>query len=113
MSWHHYGAYKSSSSHGKKTTPPASSNWRYLTEVDAAGPRRLEIMTSTTNAKKDFQLETSDIANIQGYCVSFSLSADLSVCLRPSVCVSNCLLTCPYLSLPVPTCPQHHPTNPH
>ena len=47
--------------------PVASSNWRYLTDIDGAGPRKDEIMLTTTDAKKSFALETSDIARIEGF----------------------------------------------
>ena len=45
----------------------SSTNWRYLTEEDRAGPRASEIMMSTTEAKKSFDLTTSDISQIQGF----------------------------------------------
>jgi hypothetical protein len=47
--------------------PVVSSNWRYLTDIDGAGPRKDEIMLTTTDAKKSFALETSDIARIEGF----------------------------------------------
>lgn len=44
----------------------ASANWRYITDEDREGPRKNEIMFSTTDAKKSFALETSDISTLTG-----------------------------------------------
>jgi len=48
---------------------PASSNWRYLTEADRVGPRKDEMMLTTTFAKEQFApyLLTRDLCNIEGY----------------------------------------------
>jgi hypothetical protein len=45
----------------------ASSHWRYLNEDDLAGPRKDEVMLSTTDAKKRFLLQTSDMEIIPGF----------------------------------------------
>jgi len=47
----------------------ASSNWRYLTEDDRQGPRKDDMMFSTTYAKDQFKpfLTTRDIECIPGY----------------------------------------------
>ena len=56
--------------HGKRpaywASTAASANWRYITDEDRAGPRKNEIMFSTTEAKKSFALETSDISTLTG-----------------------------------------------
>ena len=45
----------------------ASTNWRYFTEADRNGPRKAEIIMSTTYAKDCFMLTTTDLCGIQGY----------------------------------------------
>jgi len=69
MGW---GGYGRSSCYGGRGNNfhgggSASTNWRYLTEADRQGPRREEIMMSTTYAKERFALTTTDIGRIQGY----------------------------------------------
>ena len=62
MGW---GGYGRSSGYGGRGGGSASTNWRYLTEQDAQGPRREEIMMSTTYAKDRFALTTSDLASLE------------------------------------------------
>jgi hypothetical protein len=45
----------------------ASTNWEYFTEEMLKGPRKDECLYSTTNAKSQFRLDTSDLATITGY----------------------------------------------
>ena len=45
----------------------ASTNWQYFTEEDRLGPRKEEMIMSTTRAKLHFELATSDLERIQSY----------------------------------------------
>ena len=62
-----WGSHRVKASKGFGGGSKASTNWRYLTDADQAGPRKEETMMSTTFGKKQFQLTTADVAGIQGY----------------------------------------------
>ena len=63
MPWYRRG---SSSFNRRPKTSSASANWRYITKEDQEGARSDERVMSTMEAKKQYQLTTSDICGIQG-----------------------------------------------